>query len=275
MNMGFHIRSSLGWLLYRLQRQIPNLRGKQWLLRFFTSVVGALPLKTKDGIWLETLLTSSMDLSYLDPAGGGHDLIRAEINRLKPGDVVVDIGANTGYLALLASRQVGATGCVLCFEPSQREFVRLLQNVRRNHANNLYALNLAASDRPGLQALPVCDSHTGTNSFHVADAAGHDCQEVVVMPLAALLLDLKFSDIALLKLDVEGHEWQVLLGLQPLLETGAVQRVVVEITEAFQAGSSGNAARIYALMGSLGYQPRFGLQNLWHYDEIFSLSGRS
>ena len=273
MNIGFGIRSGLGCLLYRLQSQIPNLRGKQWWLRRLTSVLGALPLKTKDGIWLESLLTSSMDLSYMDPDGGGHDLIRGEINRLKTGDVVVYIGANTGYLALLAARQVGATGCVLCFEPSQREFVRLLQNVRYNNAKNLYALNLAASDQSGLEALPVSVSHTGTNSFHVADAAGHDRQAVVVMPLAALLLDLKCSDIALLKLDVEGHEWQVLLGLQSLLETGSVQRVIVEITEAFQAGSSGNAARIYALMVSLGYQPRFGLQNLWHYDEIFSLFG--
>lgn len=64
-------------------------------------------MRSPDGIWLETRLSSAMDLSFLDHRGGGHDLIRDAIATLQPGDRMLDVGANTGFLTLLAAQQVG------------------------------------------------------------------------------------------------------------------------------------------------------------------------
>ncbi|NDH93820.1 MAG: hypothetical protein EBZ13_04635, partial [Planctomycetia bacterium] len=46
-----------------------------------------------------------------------HGLVRDAIANLKPGDRMLDVGANTGFLTLLAARQVGPGGLVIAVEP--------------------------------------------------------------------------------------------------------------------------------------------------------------
>ena len=240
------------------------------MLRFLTTFLGSLPLRSKEGIWLETLFTSSMDLSYLDPLGGGHELIREHISNLKFGDIFIDIGANSGYFSLIASQKVGGKGKIFSFEPSSREFIRLLTNINRNSSLNIYPLSIAASNEFGVANFFIASEHTGINSFHSSDGADA-CQNVILMPLSMLLLNLNFDEISLIKIDVEGHELNVLKGLGEILALGIVLKVIVEINEAFQAISSGNAIEIYKLMHGFGFKARFCLQNIQHYDEIFYL----
>lgn len=267
----FHIRALLGALIFLFQKDLPNLRGKQFFLRCLTQFFGSLPLRSKEGIWLETLFTSSMDLSYLDPLGGGHDLIREHISNLKFGDIFIDIGANSGYFSLVASRQVGEKGKVFSFEPSSREFIRLLTNINHNSSSNVYPLNIAVSSEFGTADFFIAGEHTGINSFHSTDGKATSVENVLKMPLDFFVLNFKLDKIAILKLDVEGHELMALLGLKELLAAGIVEKVIVEINEAFQVFSSGNAVKIYNLMHSFGFKARFGMQSLQHYDEIFYL----
>ena len=266
----FSLRALFGKLIFLFQKDLPNLRGKQFFLRCLTQFFGSLPLKSQEGIWLETLFTSSMDLSYLDPLGGGHELIREQISNLRLGDIVIDIGANTGYFSLLASRKVGGKGKIFSFEPSSREFIRLLTNINQNSSLNIYPLSIAASNEFGVANFFIASQHTGINSFHSSD--GTDAfQNVILMPLDMLLLNLNFDEISLIKIDVEGHELNVLEGLSDILALGIVLKVIVEINEAFQAITSGNAIEIYKLMHGFDCKARFGLQNVKHYDEIFYL----
>lgn len=266
----FHVRALLGALIFLFQIRIPNWRGKQAFLRFLTTFFGSLPLRSKEGIWLETLFTSSMDLSYLDSLGGGHDLIREQISGLNSGDIFIDIGANSGYLSLIASQQVGESGKVFSFEPSSREFIRLLTNINYNSSSNVYPLNIAVSSEFGTADFFIASEHTGINSFHSSDGI-NACQNVLLMPLDMLLANLNFDKISLIKIDVEGHELNVLMGLSEILLSGIVLKVIVEINEAYQAISSGNAIEIYNLMYGFGFKARFGMQSLHHYDEIFYL----
>ena len=267
----FCLRALLGKLIFLFQKDLPNLRGKQFFLRCLTQFFGSLPLKSQEGIWLETLFTSSMDLSYLDPLGGGHDLIREQISGLNSGDIFIDIGANSGYFSLIASQQVGEKGNVFSFEPSSREFIRLLTNISHNSSSNVYPLNIAVSSEFGTADFFVSSEHTGINSFHSTDGNGAYVQNVLKMPLDFFVLNFKLEKIAILKLDVEGHELIALLGLKDLLAAGIVKKVIVEINEAFQAFSSGNAIKIYNLMHSFGFKALFGMESLQHYDEIFYL----
>ena len=63
--------------------------------------------------------------------------------RLKDGDVFVDVGANVGYFSLLASTLVGS-GHVVAVEPTPRAFDMLEESLRRSHATNVRAVNAAA-----------------------------------------------------------------------------------------------------------------------------------
>ena len=58
-------------------------------------------------------------------------------NRLKPGDVFVDVGANLGYFTLIASDAVGPAGKVFAFEPAPHNFSLLEKNVRANRCGNV------------------------------------------------------------------------------------------------------------------------------------------
>lgn len=69
--------------------------------------------------------------------------------RLKPGDVFVDVGANIGYFSLLASKLVGPGGRVVAIEASPEVFDLLRRNLELNKAHNVRAVNVAISDREG------------------------------------------------------------------------------------------------------------------------------
>ena len=68
---------------------------------------------------------------------------------LRPGMVVLDVGANIGYYTLQAAVRVGPGGQVHAFEPVAASHARLVQNVRLNELTNLAAVRAAAGSRRG------------------------------------------------------------------------------------------------------------------------------
>ena len=257
------------WWLH-IRRCTPDVRGKQWCSRALTRLLGPVPLLSPDGIWLETRLCSAMDLSFLDPGGGGHDLIRKAIATLRPGDRMLDVGANTGFLTLLASRQVGPSGLVIAVEPSQREFQRLLANLNLNRASNVLALNLAGGDQPGISQLMIEPDHTGLNRIGHNGQASSEGQPCQVLPLAALDL----GELALVKIDTEGFELFTLRGLEPLLLKQRIRRLVVEISPMFLQRHKQTPTDIYDLLASHGYRPTIGPLTERQWDELFEADSR-
>jgi fibrillarin-like rRNA methylase len=63
---------------------------------------------------------------------------------IKPGDHVLDIGANIGFYAKILSGFVGEKGKVYCFEPDSTNYKYLVRNT--NGHNNIKLFNLAVSD---------------------------------------------------------------------------------------------------------------------------------
>jgi FkbM family methyltransferase len=58
---------------------------------------------------------------------------------VRAGDVFLDAGVNAGVISLVASRWVGPEGREYSFEPSEREFNRLRDNLDRNQVTNVPA----------------------------------------------------------------------------------------------------------------------------------------
>ena len=150
--------------------------------------------------------------------------------RLRPGDTFVDVGANIGYFTLLASKLVGPGGRVVAVEALRETFARLQENLARNRATNVRALNVAAAESEGtLRAYQGPASHTGLAT--VVEDFGHSYEgEVPAAPLASLLTDAELGSARVIKVDVEGSELGVARGLAgALARTRPDVEVVIEL----------------------------------------------
>ncbi|WP_421994067.1 FkbM family methyltransferase [Roseococcus sp.] len=140
---------------------------------------------------------------------------------LRPGDTVIDIGANVGTHALLAAHLVGPHGRVHAIEASPWIHARLRQNLEVNGVGNVTTYNLAATDAPGQVTVYLHDATNlgGTTivpSEAVRTGAAREAS-VEGRPLSQIV-DLDTLRAArLIKIDVEGAEWLVLQGMRDVL----------------------------------------------------------
>lgn len=131
---------------------------------------------------------------------------------LKPGDVVLDLGANVGFYTILASRLVGPQGKVFAFEPLHRNLTYLSRHLRLNQCTNVTILEVA-----------VCD-HVGTARFRPGETAqGGAISETGEIQVATTSLDALYQSGAIpaphiIKMDIEGAEADVLVGGSEVLQ---------------------------------------------------------
>jgi FkbM family methyltransferase len=144
--------------------------------------------------------------------------------RLKPGDTFVDVGANLGWYTLLAADAVGSTGQVVAIEASPANFSCLKRNVNDNHLKNVRLVNEAVWGSECL--LPLFQgppSHSGISTVLPSFAANHrGCEragQIKARPLSELLTPDEIATLRVLKIDVEGAEREVCLGLEPILNS--------------------------------------------------------
>ncbi|MDE3154025.1 MAG: FkbM family methyltransferase [Acidobacteriota bacterium] len=170
---------------------------------------------------------------------------------LAEGDVFVDVGAHLGYFSLLASRLVGPAGRVVAIDASPATFAGLERNVALNpHAANVRAVcAVAAASRGTCPVYRGPEHSTGITSVHPRPLTGNRFEaEVAAAPLAGLLSDDEIRRARLVKIDVEGSEFDVVAGLEPLLDSlRADCEIVVETSEDWQYG--GRPARPDDLAG--------------------------
>jgi FkbM family methyltransferase len=136
------------------------------------------------------------------------------VEQLRPGDVFIDVGAHIGYFSLLASGKVGEFGAVVSIEPSPTTFKSLEKNISLNPAlRNVRAVNLAASDKERVVRI-YRGPETSTGLTSMNDRRGNVFEaEVNSAPLPRILTSSEFQRMRIIKIDVEGAEFQVVEGL--------------------------------------------------------------
>jgi FkbM family methyltransferase len=151
-------------------------------------------------------------------------------SRLSPGDVFLDVGANIGYFALLASGIVGRRGSVVAVEASQSIFAALRANLARNRAANVRAVNAVAAGQAGTRTVYIGPaSHTGLTT--VDPGAGWLAEsDTEAAPLPEIVGESTWSRVRLVKIDVEGMEDEVVAGMAGALErTRPELELVIEL----------------------------------------------
>ena len=176
---------------------------------------------------------------------------------VKPGHVVLDIGANVGAHTLFFANAVGPRGRVIAFEPQRLVFQTLCANMALNGLTNVHCRHAAVGARPGTVRVPVLDPAKEQN-FGGLSLAGRTEGE----PVPRVTVDgLALGRCHFMKIDVEGMEVPAIEGAA---ETIRRHRPLLYV----ENDRRQHAQALVRLIASLGYRLHWHLPRLFNPDNF-------
>jgi FkbM family methyltransferase len=189
-----------------------------------------LPVKKKvNGVWIE------LDLAdYWGTAAMYHDsyslvLVDNMKRYLRQGDVFLDVGANIGYMSAIGAGLVGHSGQVHSFEPIPKYFSRL-SKLRKLNPQYSITVNACAAGAEKSTAQAYVTDEVGQNTLLSEYAHAGAIKDEVSVPVIRLddyLEERKVKSVKLIKIDTEGYEFPVLLGMQRFFERTDERPVII------------------------------------------------
>jgi FkbM family methyltransferase len=169
-------------------------------------------VRIRRGTWDEAFVARVIEHREYNPPG----------YEIQPGDTVVDVGANVGTFALLASRAAGPSGRVIACEPDSENFALLLRNLRDNRCVNVIPAKVAVAGTAGKLTLHS-GGQGGFHSLYAARLPGspRSC-EVEALTLADVFERFGVGRCDFLKVDCEGAEFEIF----PALPEGHWPRIL-------------------------------------------------
>jgi FkbM family methyltransferase len=173
------------------------------------------------------------------------------LNSVSRGDCVWDVGANVGHFTRQLAERVGESGCVIAFEPFQSTFNRLCAETSAFPQVRCLRLALGAEDRD-LVVDGVPESPSNTLAGH--EPSGHG--EPIHVTTGTKLIQGGHPGPTVLKIDVEGHEEDVLWGIRESLKGSGCHTVFVEVhyTQLEGRGFLRAPDRIISTLRDLGFR---------------------
>ena len=179
------------------------------------------------------LLLCKKGLSLAISHYGTYEKSEAKVmeEKIKGGNIVVDVGANIGLHTLNMARIVGNTGQVFAFEPDPSNFKILGKNVKVNNYKNIILEQKAVGDKHGRATLYHADN-PGMHRIFPQTKARRGLSGQVQVELTSLdkyFIDSNLVDkINFIKIDVEGLEFSVLKGMENILKNNKKIKILFE-----------------------------------------------
>ena len=187
---------------------------------------------------------------YGEFSKGEADLFRKIV---RPGEAVIDVGANIGAHTVLFAQLAGPEGFVIAFEPQRIAYQMLCANLALNSITNAWCFQEAVGAEPGSILVPFVDP-TKDNNFGGLPLGMHESgQSVRIVTLDSL----NIGRCRLIKIDVEGMEAEAIKGAT---ETIARHRPLLYVENDRDDNTKSN---LIGLIQSLGYS------TYWHCPMLF------
>ena len=148
------------------------------------------------------------------------------MKEVSEGMKVVDVGANIGYYALIEARIVGNYGKVYAIEPEPKNFQLFKSNVElNNYSDRVELFNIAIGNKTGKELFEISDM---SNTHRIAKASdlSDKCIEV---PITTLDEFLKDKSVDFVRMDVEGYEYFIVLGMEKTLKKNHPLKIFIEV----------------------------------------------
>lgn len=175
---------------------------------------------------------------------------------IKPGNVILDIGANIGFYTQLLSNLVAKHGKVYSFEPDLLNFKRLKQNCGR--LENVVLNNKAVSDSTGKikfykSALLNVDHRTYPGDYY------ESIEEIDCVCLDDFLPEGEKIDF--IKIDIQGYETAAFRGMRKILTQNPQVRILSEFWPHGLQQAGENAEALLTLFWEAGFSVFFVTEN--------------
>lgn len=155
--------------------------------------------------------------------------------QFKSGDVVVDVGAHVGIVAIILAKMHPEI-TIYAVEPCPTNFKHLVQNIALNKVNNIHPFNVVMSDKTG-NKVPFYDfavaDHAGYSASSSCFSPGFAClaastrHDLFTMSLDDFFEFCSINSCRLLKIDCEGSEYDILYKSEKFKQS-AVKDIVGE-----------------------------------------------
>jgi FkbM family methyltransferase len=172
----------------------------------------------------------------------------------RPGDIVIDVGANVGFMTLFFASLVGPQGSVYAVEPFNPNLALLERNVSRaGYRNRVRLEKYALGDHSAIETLRYQSSSCNLGGVSLLSGKGDQEQSVEMVPLDSLWEKWGKPRASLLKVDVEGFELNVLAGAQQMFAEAPPKVCLVEFNTEYL--SEAGARDLWQFFCSRGYEP--------------------
>ncbi|HEX4412765.1 MAG TPA: FkbM family methyltransferase [Lacipirellulaceae bacterium] len=166
--------------------------------------------------------------------------------------IAIDVGGNIGQTALTLAA-IGY-GKIYTFEPIPETFARLMANIKLNpQFSQIVAVDRGIGASPGKFTFIHNPRSPGQSKF--SNANNSSGVHAAVITLDAFCEASGIEEVALLKIDVEGFELEVLKGAESLLRRGIIKAIYTEVIALALEQAGASPVQLYEYMAGVGYIP--------------------
>lgn len=151
-----------------------------------------------------------------------YDIAFASLN--KSESIVFDIGAHIGAFSIPASVN---SYKVYAYEPNKESYKLLLKNIKLNRRQNIIPKSLGIAQKSGRHQFFISQKSSLSHSLIRGSDKQHQTKIIKCVTLQSEIERNKIQEIALLKLDCEGAEFQILMSLNEKLFK-SIKHIVLE-----------------------------------------------
>ena len=226
-----------------------------------------------DNFKIEINLTDSSE-NYLWFGCKPKDIISFLSSNLRPDSVFVDCGANIGIWTIIALESIKSAGTVHSFEPNPKLCKRLQKNLDYNKISQqctLHEVALSSDSKIVFLYLDEINHQMGT-------LRGGENEKNKIQILTKPLDSFNLNRIDGMKIDVEGHESQVIKGG---MESISFHKpwLVIELNNSFHKIQNITQWEVYRILTDIGYMTHFdkteNLEYTYCRDVIFYDSAKT
>jgi len=168
----------------------------------------------------------------------------------------IDVGANVGLYTVLLAKHISSSKRILSLEPAPTAFRLLVRNVSQNAVmDRVICKQVAASPKDAQLSLYAPRGREEYSSISdtlpTSQGDSFECYRVIGLSLDRLCEEHGIKP-GFIKIDVEGYEYQALLGASGILSKFR-PTVLIEIAPSLLAAHGDSAAKILTLLSNLGY----------------------